>query len=36
VGTPWSVFVGWRVRSIVSEIPTDVRMMPAIVARLER
>ena len=31
-----SVFVGWRVRSIVSEeIPTDVRMMPAIVARLE-
>ena len=31
-----SVFVGWRVRSIVShEIPTDDRMMQAIVARLE-
>ena len=31
-----SVFVGWRVRSIVShEIPTDGRMMQAIVARLE-
>jgi SAM-dependent methyltransferase len=31
-----SVFVGWRVRSIVShEITTDDRMMQAIVARLE-
>jgi hypothetical protein len=31
-----SVFVGWRVRSIVSEeIPTDDRMMQAIVARLD-
>ena len=31
-----SIFVGWRVRSIVSEeIPTDDRMMQAIVARLE-
>jgi hypothetical protein len=31
-----SVFAGWRVRSIISdEIPTDDRMMQAIVARLE-
>jgi len=31
-----SVFVGWRVRSIVTEeIPTDDQMMQAIVARLE-
>ena len=31
-----SVFVGWRVRSIVSEeIPTDDRMIQAMIARLE-